>query len=148
VRQALAGPFLFLALGIARAAALSLPFRTYAPIFGELCDDPDTAPPHSIPATREPSREGRRARHIGRTIESAARLTPWNSNCLAQALVAAVCLRIARIGYCVHFGMAPGDKADQPIEAHVWVMAGSYPVSGYAESQGMTCLQTFRRERS
>ncbi|MEO0589268.1 MAG: lasso peptide biosynthesis B2 protein [Pseudomonadota bacterium] len=148
VRQAFAGPFVFIALGIARAAALSLPFRTYAPIFGEVCDDHATAPPSAIPAAREPSREGRRARHIGRTIESVARFTPWNSNCLAQTLVAAVCLRAARISFSVHFGVSPSEKADQPIEAHSWVMAGAYPVTGYAQSVGMTRLQTFRLERS
>lgn len=147
-RQVLAFPFLFVALGLARATALCAPFRTYAPVFGELCEDPATAPPGVITTPRAPSRAGRRARHIGRTIESVARFTPWNSNCLAQALVAALCLRVARIGFSVHFGMIASEKGAASIEAHSWVMAGAYPVTGYAESRGMTCLQTFALLRS
>ena len=143
-RQVLVSPLVFVALGLARATVLSVPFRIYAPIFGDLCEEGGAAPAPSS----EPSFAGRRARHIGGTIEAVARFTPWNSNCLAQAIVAAVCLRIARIGYSVHFGMATSDTADQSIEAHAWVMAGAYPVTGYAESQGMTCLQTFRLQGS
>ena len=147
VRQVIAGPFLFVALGLARAVVLALPFRTYAPVFGELCENPATAPSPSIPPSREPSLTGSRARHIGRTIEAVAQLTPWNSNCLAQTLVAALCLRTARISYSVHFGVAASAKPAQLIEAHSWVMAGAYPVTGYAQSQGMTCLQTFHKQR-
>ncbi|MEO0870716.1 MAG: lasso peptide biosynthesis B2 protein [Pseudomonadota bacterium] len=147
-RQAIASPFLFVALGLARAVVLILPFRTYAPVFGELCDDYTTAPASAIPSERQSSPEGSRARHIGRTIEAVAHWTPWNSNCLAQALVAAVCLRALRTSFSVHFGVAPSEKAGQLIEAHSWVMAGGYPVTGYAQSVGMTRLQTFRLERS
>ncbi|MEM6494245.1 MAG: lasso peptide biosynthesis B2 protein [Pseudomonadota bacterium] len=142
-RQALAAVPLFLALGAARAAALILPFRVYAPLFG------DPSPPtQSISPTPsngvEDRREGARARHVGRTIETVARFTPWNSNCLAQTIVAAVCLRLLKIAFQVRFGVAQSQQAATPIEAHSWVMSGAFPVTGYRESLGMTCVQTFR----
>lgn len=140
-RQALAAVPLFLALGAARAAALILPFRVYAPLFGEPCAPGDPPMPTDEIERRRP--EEARARHIGRTIESLARFTPWNSNCLAQTIVAAACLRVLKIGFRVHFGVAQSRQAATPIEAHSWVISGALPVTGYRESLGMTCVQTF-----
>ena len=122
-----------------------------SPAFGENVTrhlDMMTTVHRAVEAAAAGGGEGARARHIGRTIESVARFTPWNSNCLAQALVAALCLRVARIGFSVHFGMIASEKGAASIEAHSWVMAGAYPVTGYAESRGMTCLQTFALLRS
>ncbi len=143
VRKTLAAPLLYLALGAARAAVLILPFRAYAPIFGEPC-----AAGHSKPdapsLSPEAHHEGARARRIGRTVEVIASTTPWKSNCLAQALVVAGCLRVLKIGFTVHFGVAQPEDTATPIEAHSWVMAGAFPVTGYRESLNMTCVHSFR----
>ncbi|MDJ0978359.1 MAG: lasso peptide biosynthesis B2 protein [Erythrobacter sp.] len=136
MRQLLAVPFVFVGLGLARAAVMTMPFRTYASVLGR--DTQDHASGEIEP------RAGRRARRIGRLIEQIAQRTPWRSNCLAQALVAAVILRALGIRYVVHFGVSNSVGSLASIEAHSWVMAGDYPVTGYRESQGMTCVSSFR----
>ncbi|MEL6239552.1 MAG: lasso peptide biosynthesis B2 protein [Pseudomonadota bacterium] len=141
-RQALSVPVLYVALGAARGAVLVLPFRLYAPLFGAPSTEPDEAEKASV-LTPEAERNGARARRIGVIIEAVARFTPWKSNCLAQALVVAVCLRLLKIGFSVHFGVARTEDAVTAVEAHSWVMVGAFPVTGFRESRGMTCVQTF-----
>lgn len=143
LRQMLASPLVFLALGLARATALTLPFRLYAPLLGE---DWSQSAPAAAPVQPAGRSAGRRAARIGRLIETVARTTPWDSNCLAQAIVAALCLRLLSINYTVHLGVAPSAVGTQAIEAHAWVMASGYPVTGYRESLGMTCVRTFGRQ--
>ncbi len=136
-RQKLATPLLVAGLGLARAMVLTLPFKTYVPILGQLADDNAGA--------AEPARsDGFRAQRIGKLIEAVASFTPWNSNCLAQAIVASLCLRVLGIGYSVHFGVAPKGGIGSSVEAHSWVMAGEHPVTGFEGSIGLTCLRTFR----
>ena len=138
LRQLIASPFLFAALGLARAMVLTMPFRFYAPLLGR--DAPDSAAVSPPP----PSEHGWRARRIGGLIEAVAQFTPWNSNCLAQTIVAALCLRALGIGYTVHFGVATNTGTLNALEAHSWVMAGEFPVTGFRESSGMTPVRTFR----
>ena len=141
LRQKLATPLLVIALGLARAMVLTFPFRVYAPLLGELADDNR--------ATAEPTRkDANRARRIGKVIETVAQFTPWSSNCLAQAIVASLCLRVLGIAYSVHFGVARKEGGGPRMEAHSWVMVGEHPVTGFEESVGMTCLRTFRLEPS
>jgi len=137
IRQKLAAPLLFAALGVARAIVLTLPFRIYAPLLGELAKD-------NAPTPSPNRRNANRAMRIGRLIDVIAQFTPWLSNCFARTIVAALCLRMLRIGYSVHFGVAQGEAA--ALEAHCWVMAGEYPITGFEEAKGMTCLRTFRLE--
>ena len=141
LRQKIAAPVLYLALGLARAMVLSMPFRVYAPLLGELAKD-------NAACTSPTASQANRAMRIGYLIEGVAQFTPWNSNCLAQAIVASLCLRRLKIGYSVHFGVAKSGDAAASLEAHSWVMAGEYPVTGFEEAQGMTCLRTFRLEPS
>ena len=141
VRQKLMLPLFYLSLGIARAMVLLMPFRLYAPLLGELAGD------NGASVSPAPGVAGR-AMRIGKLIEAVSQFTPWLSNCLAQAIVASVCLRLLKIGYSVHFGVAKSSDAAAALEAHSWVMAGEYPVTGFAESHGMTCLRTFRLEPS
>ncbi|MEO1729404.1 MAG: lasso peptide biosynthesis B2 protein [Pseudomonadota bacterium] len=139
LRQKFAAPILYVVLGLARAMVLSMPFRSYAPLLGELAQD-------NAACASPSASEANRAMRIGYLIEGVAQFTPWNSNCLAQAIVASLCLRLLKIGYSVHFGVAKSGDGAASLEAHSWVMAGEYPVTGFEEAQGMTCLRTFRLE--
>ena len=77
-------------LGVSRAALLTVPFRRIAPLLGH---DLRTAP--VVPLVDE--RQGERALHIGRAVRTAARYTPWESKCLAQAMTARVLLGVVGI---------------------------------------------------
>lgn len=147
-RQKAAAPLLYLALGVARAMVLLVPFRVYAPLLGEHAAPGDPSPPPAqCPDEGEAARiAGRRARRLGGLIEALAGLTPWTSNCLVQTIVAALCLRVMGIGYAVHFGVARSLEHVRSLEAHSWVMAGDYPVTGYRDAAGMTCVHSFHRQ--
>lgn len=139
-RQLLAAPFLIFALGLARAMVLSVPFRMYAGIFGS--DAPHEEHSTIISADFDANSRAR-ARRLGALIETLARHTPWRSNCLAQAIVAAVCLRMMGIAYHVHFGVASSSCAEGALDAHSWVMAGDVPVTGFREAQAMIQVRAF-----
>jgi len=136
-RQLAAAPFVIAALGAARVMVLSVPFRFYAPLLGSPASDNTGSPP-------PPKSAGWRARRIGAFIERLAQSTPWTSNCLVQAIVAAVVLRLLGISYAVHFGVARRGEDASALEAHSWVMAGEHPVTGFRDAEGMTCVRTFR----
>lgn len=118
-------PIIFMLLGIARAAILVLPFRFYAGLLGQYRQT-EVFTPVLV------SSEVARARRIGRIVRSTAYVTPWESLCLVQALVASLLLRLLNLPYILHFGLAkntdPKDK--EPMKAHAWVTAGPVAVTG------------------
>jgi hypothetical protein len=71
-------------------------------------------------------------------IRAAARVVPWNAVCLPQAMVAAVLLRLARVGYTVHLGVARGEtdrrasdgESVPGLHAHAWCVADGRVVTG------------------
>ena len=79
----------FLLLGVARVALLTVPFRRIAPLLGH---DMQTAAVMPLASECQVFR----ALRIGRAIRTAARYTPWESKCLAQALAARVLLGVSR----------------------------------------------------
>lgn len=111
-----------LGLGLARLAIAFLPFRRYARPLG--AQSPlDTSPPSLTAA------QLKRAKRIGRVVRSTARVTPWASLCLAQAMVASALLRLCRLPYCVVFGLSPNTGPDL-LDAHAWVAAGNAVLTG------------------
>lgn len=118
-------PLVWLMLGLARLAILTLPFRYFSSWLGQ----------HAKVTTFTPvlsAAETRRARQVGRVVRATANVTPWESLCFPQALVASLLLRVAGIPYIMHFGLAknidPNEK--DPMKAHAWVTAGSIAVTG------------------
>jgi len=115
----------YVLLGLARLAVLRLPFRRIARFLGEedqesLASDLDAAQTESMLA-------------VSRSVRSAANNTPWNSNCLAQTIVATHLLRRAGLASSAHFGVkAPGEILTGPA-AHAWVRCGRTFVVGGAE---------------
>ncbi len=69
------------------------------------------------------------ARRIAWCIRTAAKYTPWTSNCFPQALVAQRLLCKAGIPCTVYFGVQPKVMNDLDV-AHAWVRAGKFYVVG------------------
>ena len=121
-------------LGLARLALLILPFRHIAPWLG--CNYRTAA---VMPlATR---RQTLHALRIGRAIRTAARYTPWESKCLAQAMVARALLGFRRLPYALYLGVRKDAETD--LAAHAWVCTGPVAVTGGHGFRQFTVVGTF-----
>lgn len=121
LRQRYTFPLAWMLLGISRALVLLVPFRLLAPRLGKACGR--QAYSHLLtPHQRE------RALEIGRTIRWAAKHTPWNANCFAQAITARTLLGLAGLPYAIYFGLVRDEQAN--LQAHAWVAAGPIRVTG------------------
>jgi len=110
----------WVALGVARVLLKIIPFVKLAPWLGRR-----TAPEPAI--TPLPAEQQARARDVGRTVQFAARHTPWLSTCFAQVVVARCLLRLYRVPYAIYFGLERGSEG---LQAHAWIMAGDVSVTG------------------
>lgn len=109
-------------LGLARLAICTFAFKRVVPRLGV-----STGLTPWLPLV-EPGQE-RRARLIGQVVRQAARVTPWNSNCFPQTIVARLLLGCYGVPYCVFFGVRR--KADDgSFDAHAWVASGRVRVTG------------------
>lgn len=114
----------WLFLGISRFLILALEFRRIASFLGYQ----DGIEP-SIPIV-EPKKE-ERAKVLGAAIQTAARFTPWESNCFPQAVTATIMLRCLKIPYAMYFGVRKNQESNA-IAAHAWVVSGRARVTGGA----------------
>ena len=112
----------WLVLGLARLAILTVTFRRIAPRLG---NSVGVAP--WVPVLDE--RQTKSARLVGQVIRLAARHTPWESNCFPQAIVARIMLGFYRVPYCLFFGVRR-NSATGAFDAHAWVAAGRVRVIG------------------
>jgi hypothetical protein len=108
------------ALGVARVLLKIIPFMKLAPWLGRT-----TAPDYVMAAL--PSEQQARALAIGRTVQFAARHTPWLSTCFTQVIVARYLLQLYRVPYAIYFGLERGAEG---LQAHAWIMAGDTSVTG------------------
>lgn len=131
----------FVALGCARLAIAFRPFRTYARHMGTQ-NALDTKPPE-LSAT-----DLKRAKSIGRVVRSTAKITPWASLCLAQALSVSFFLRLARLPYCVVFGVAARSDVEEqdPLAAHAWVLCGDIALTGGHGLARYTVVMVFKSD--
>lgn len=129
----------FVALGCARLAIAILPFRTYGRRTGTQ-SALDTQPP-DLRVT-----DLSRAKSIGRMVRSTAKITPRASLCLAQALTVTFFLRLARLPYCVVFGLAAkaGTEDPDPLAAHAWVLADNVALTGRHGLARYTIVMVFK----
>ncbi len=119
-------------LGLARACVLLLPFAGALKLFRGRAARRDM---HSDPATPGPA-----AQRVARAIAVASRYTPWDSNCLAQALAAGAMLRMRGAASVLHIGVArPGDS----LEAHAWLTSGDLVVCGGSGHDRYAVVSTF-----
>lgn len=118
-------PIVFILLGVARLSTLIISFRYYARFLGSYQKIDAFTPVLTTEQTQ-------RARRIGHIVRATANITPWESLCLVQAMVASLLLRWWRVPYILHFGLAKNtDPTDShPMKAHAWVTAGPVAVTG------------------
>lgn len=109
-------------LGLSKVVIFTVSFRRLAPRLGRAVCGSSWVP--LLEANGET-----RARDISRTVQLAARYTPWNSNCFAQAVAARVLLGLYRIPYVLYFGLRH-DRDSGEFMAHAWVAAGRVRVTG------------------
>lgn len=121
-------------LGLARLALLIVPFRQIAPWLGQNLQTAAITPL----ATHQQIAQ---ARHIGHAVQIAARHTPWESKCLAQAMVARALLGIKRLPYALYLGVRKEGEAG--MTAHAWVYTGRLAVTGGRSFGQFTVIGTF-----
>ena len=124
----------FLLLGLARATLVAVPFRRIAPSLGY-----DLKTAAVVPLASED--EVVRALHIGRAVRTAARYTPWQSRCLAQAMAARVLLAMNGLPYGLYLGVE--NSRDSGMTAHAWVCTGPAAVTGGRSFGRFTVVGTF-----
>ena len=117
-------PAAWMLIGTASFAVAVLPFRRIAPVLGRNLGTASLTPLASPEAMR-------RAIHIGQAISLAAKYMPARSDCLPQAMAAAILCRALRVPYAAYFGAsvsAAGREGE--LAAHAWVQSGQVTVSG------------------
>ena len=122
-------------LGLSRLLILFVPFRVIAAHLGDS---------HSLAAWVPLAnlRQEERARRIAQTVRLASRVTPWQANCLPQALAAAFILRLYRIPYALFMGVSRSADAST-MTAHAWVQVGRVTVSGGNGFNDFTVVGSF-----
>lgn len=84
-----------------------------------------------------------KAWRIGRIVELTARLTPWESKCLVQAVMARTLLGIYGIPYILHLGAVMTDDQFKPLKAHAWVKVGPWIITGREGHQAFAIVSSF-----
>jgi hypothetical protein len=73
---------------------------------------------------------------LRRSIQLAAQHTPWNSNCLTQAMVAKFWCHHLKIPYVLYIGFAKDKTKPEGYAAHAWLTAGPIAITfGYSFSR-------------
>jgi hypothetical protein len=147
-------------LGLSRLVILAIPFRTLARGLGTNAGVTPWIP------VLPPGGEARAA-SISRIVRRAAARTPWQSNCLTQAVAARVLLGVCGIPCSLFFGVArdrgepdenqsgskpigspPADSSPVRLSAHAWVAAGRVPVTGGVSFRQFTVVGCFVASRT
>ena len=113
----------FFFCGVARAVINLFSYKQISPYLGTSC--------RMLTASTIVSKHQiQQAVLIGRSIKLVAHYTPWDSNCLTQAMVAKFWCQYFKIPYFLFIGFAKG--SDKPLgeEGHAWVMAGPVAITG------------------
>ena len=120
-------------LGAARLAAKTIPFKQLARCFGQHMSESERVVESGVDA---------RASRIGWAVRTVARRTPWNSNCLAQAVAARLMLRRRKMACTVYLGLVKDGKHE--LAAHAWLRCGNRVVTGgRTSSRRYTVVSTF-----
>jgi hypothetical protein len=114
-------------------------FRWIAPLLGRSMDAVAYVPLAS-------ARQLSDARMVRRTVLRAARLSPLRSDCLPQAMVAAILCRLLQVPAAVHLGVKL-DKGPGKIDAHAWVCSGRETICGGRSFGRYTPVSCFVSEK-
>ncbi|MBU0493234.1 MAG: lasso peptide biosynthesis B2 protein [Chloroflexi bacterium] len=116
----------------ARLVVLLIPFRYIAPLLGSHMAMSPTA---LLPE------QAARSRQVGWAVRAVARRTPWDSNCLAQAIAGKMMLRRRGIASTLYLGVAKDE--DKDLAAHAWLRSGDQILTGGSAQERFTVLSTF-----
>lgn len=119
-------------LGLSRLALLIIPFKFIAPFLGQHMSESD----HQVDLDT-----AKKAERIGWAVLAAARRTPWESACLAQAMAAKRLLQHWNIPSTLYLGMAKDDENE--LQAHAWVRCGSIILTGESHLHRYAVVSTF-----
>lgn len=67
---------------------------------------------------------------LQRSIRLAVKYTPWNSNCLTQALVARFWCAVLKIPYVLYIGFTKDSNESSGFSSHAWITAGPIAITG------------------
>jgi hypothetical protein len=119
-------------LGLARLAVLTLPFRWVMRACGTYMAE---SPPELDAA------DAARVERVAWAVDTARLFTPWNSNCLAQAIAGARMLRRRGIATTTYLGVTTAGP--QELGAHAWLRAGPDVILGDRQLDGFTTVSSF-----
>ena len=121
-----------ISLGLSRLAVVVLPMRRIAPWLGQkMVESRRTNAPEQTIA----------AEQIAWAVKTMSGYTPWDSNCLTQAIAAKRMLQRAEIPSTIYMGVA--HRGTQALEAHAWLRSGTLVVTGAREMPRYTVVSTF-----
>ena len=125
-------------LGWYRAGILLVSFKRLTP---KLQHHPLAMPPPAIPAVQRDE-----AIMVGWLVAAAASVTPWQSLCLTQVLVAQRLLAKRNIPGQLYLGVRKGENSELApagLSAHAWLQCDHSIVSGGAGHEGFVVVSTF-----
>lgn len=123
-------------LVVARLAVLIVPFRHIALLLGDHM---------AMSPTESSSEQAARSRQVGWAVRAVAYRTPWDSNCLAQAIAAKMMLRRRGIASTLYLGVAKDE--DKDLAAHAWLRSGDQILTGGGNQERFIVLSTFAEMR-
>lgn len=109
--------------GMARICIKLFPLTHVKPYFG-------TPYKNTLLSTLLTPKQHRHALHLRRSIRLASTYTPWNSNCLTQALVARFWCYHLNIPYILYIGFKKDATSASGYAAHAWLTAGPIAITG------------------
>lgn len=118
-------------LGLARLAVLCLPFRWIASWLGS-AHAADTAPTLSG--------DPRLAEEVQWALRVVSRRTPWQSNCLAQAIAGQRMLARRGAATALYMGLR---REGPELAAHAWLRSAGVLVCGGPQDESFTVVSTF-----
>jgi hypothetical protein len=121
----------FCQLALARFAILVVPFRRIAPFLGQVSAESPRCIPGSEPL----------AQRISWAVQTAARYTPWESKCLAQAIAAKMMLKRCHVPSTLYLGMSRDAPAG--LSAHAWLRCGERILTGGPVHNQFTVIAHF-----
>lgn len=127
-------------LGLARVAVLTLPFRWIMAALGQRPLAVEMAtPPTDLSKVQQD--EIQQVALVTWAIRIVSRRTPWQSNCLAQALAGQIMLRRRRIVNILYLGIMK--EKDNALTAHAWLRSHNFIVTGGGQLERYVVVARF-----
>lgn len=96
------------------------------------------------PTTDEPDQH-EDVHRLSRAVVTMSRHTPWESQCLTQALAGKMMLKRRGIASTLYLGvMKDGDTG---LSAHAWLRSGTFILTGGPEQERFTVVSTFAEKQ-